>query len=203
MVRVFTLGVPDQEDFRDVKVMRPTPTLSPTPIPSGPTTVTPIPTYRIFVNGIPVQHQNRLMQIDAGTVTLSQSPKSDGAYKVGSDITLVASSSSGFVVTWGEVDTQTGAFATVEMVSDRYVTLRMAAPTPTPRPTRTPFPWDIPAATTSQIPVPSATGVLVSDPAATATPVPNATPTPLPPVGHQLLRCGYRGNGNPEPIRRV
>jgi len=49
MVRVFTLGVPDQEDFRGVKVMQPTPTLAPTPTPSGPPTVTPIPTYRIYV----------------------------------------------------------------------------------------------------------------------------------------------------------
>jgi hypothetical protein len=179
IVRVFTVGLPDQEDFRSLDVMAPTPTLAPTPTASGPPTPTPVPTYRIFVNGIPIPALNRLIQTDAGIVTLSQAPKSDGAYKVGTEITLAASSSPGFIVAWGGVDTQRGAFATVEMIADRYITVRMAAPTPTPQPTRTPFPWDIPTATPPQIPVPTATGVFVSTPS--ATPVPTATPTPLPP----------------------
>jgi hypothetical protein len=179
IVRVFTVGLPDQEDFRSLDVMAPTPTLAPTPTASGPPTPTPVPTYRIFVNGIPIPALNRLIQTDAGIVTLSQAPKSDGAYKVGTEITLAASSSPGFIVAWGGVDTQRGAFATVEMIADRYITVRMAAPTPTPQPTRTPFPWDIPTATPPQIPVPTATGVFVST--SSATPVPTATPTPLPP----------------------
>jgi len=125
------------------------------------------------------------MQIDAGTVTLSQAPKSDGAYKVGTDITLAASSSPGFVVTWRGVDTQSGAFATVKMVADRYITFRMAAPTPTPMPTRTPFPWEIltvnPVPLPTPIPlrilVPTASSVFIS--AAAPTPAPAANPTPF------------------------
>lgn len=197
VVRVFTVGLPDQEDYRRLQVMPPTPTLAPTPTAAGPPTATPVPTYRIFVNGIPVQALNRLLQTDAGRVTLSHAPKSDGAYKVGTVVTLAASSSPGFIVAWGGVDTQRGAFATVEMVVDRYVTVRMSAPTPTPSPTRTPFPWDIPTATPlptavplpTPLPVPTAGGVFVSAAVPTATPVPvptatllpTATPTPLPP----------------------
>lgn len=105
-VRVFTMGVPGQEDFRSLKVMPPTPTLIPTQTPSGPPTPTPIPTYRIFVNGIPIPAQNRLIKTDAGSVTLSHAPKSDGGYKTGTEVTLVAGSSPGFIVTWGGVDTQ-------------------------------------------------------------------------------------------------
>lgn len=71
MVRVITVGVPYQEDFRSLKVIPPTPTLAPTPTAIGPPTPTLIPTYRIFVNDLPVPDQNRLMYTDAGTVTIS------------------------------------------------------------------------------------------------------------------------------------
>lgn len=190
MVRVFTIDDPDLDAIQSLKVMHPTPTMTPTPTPSGPPTATPIPRYRIFVNGVQVPGLNRLMYTDAGTVTISRAPESDGAYKVGVEVVLVAGAPSGFIVDWGGVDSQRGAFATIEMVADRHIAVRMAAPTPTPEPTRTPFPWDIPTAIPPPtpipvpIPVPTATGVLISalaDGDPTPTPVPTATPTPLPP----------------------
>ena len=69
MVRVITVGVQYEEDFRSLKVIPPTPTLAPTPTAIGPPT--PIPIYRIFVNDLLVPDQNRLMYTDAGTVTIS------------------------------------------------------------------------------------------------------------------------------------
>jgi TolB protein len=179
IVRVFTVGVPDQEAIRDAKVMPPTPTFTPTPTPSGPPTPTPLPRYRIFVNGIQVPALNSLIQADAGTITLSQAPKSDGAYTGGTEIVLVAGSQPGFVVTWGGVEKENGVFATVKMDADRYVTVSMVLPTPTPDPTRTPFPWEIPTPT----PVPTAIPLPTPIPVPTATPVQvGPTPAPLPPT---------------------
>ena len=43
MVRVFTVGVPDQEDLRSLKVAPRASTLAPAPTPSGPPSATPIP----------------------------------------------------------------------------------------------------------------------------------------------------------------
>ena len=189
MVRVFTVGVPDQEDLRGLTVIRPTSTPAATPTPGGPPTATPIPRYRLYVNGIAAPAFNSLLQTDAGTVSLSQAPKSDGAYRVGTEVVLAAGSRPGFVTAWGGVDSQTGVFATVKMIADRYVSVRMVDPSQTPQTASTPFPWEIPTATPPPtaiaipvpIPVPSATGVFISASASTATPVPTATPTPLPP----------------------
>ena len=131
-VRVFTAGVADQEEVQSLDVMPPTPTFTPTPTPSGPPTTTPFPRYRIFVNGIPVPALNSFIQTDAGTITLSQAPKSDGAYRGGTQVVLVVGAPPGFVVTWGGVESERGAIATVEMVADRHITVRMMLPTPTP-----------------------------------------------------------------------
>lgn len=178
-VRVFTVGVPSQEEVRVFNVMPPTPTFTPTPTPSGPPTPTPVPRYRIFVNGIQVPALNSLIQTDAGTVTLSQAPKSDGAYQGGTEVVLAAGSPPGFVVTWGGVESERGAMATVEMVADRHITVRMTPRTPTPEPTRTPFPWEIPTPT----PAPTAIPLPTPIPVPTATPVQvGPTPTPLPPT---------------------
>lgn len=188
----------------------PTSTLIPTatPTPLGPPTPTLPPRYRLYVNGLLVPALNSLMPVDAGTVTISRPPGSDGSYEAGAEIVLVAGTPAGYVAVWGGSDGQRGSFATVYMVADRHVTVRMLLPTPTPGAASIAVPYQFSAATPTPapapVPVPTAVPVVLSPtptpvpptptdtpqppgepthtptPVPTATPIPAATATPLP-----------------------
>ena len=45
---------------------------------------------------------------------------------------MAVSATPGYQVVWGGVDSQTGSFGTVQMVADRFVTLSINPPAPTP-----------------------------------------------------------------------
>jgi len=101
--------------------------------------------YRLFINEIPTQANIKLMNVAVGTVMLSSAPSANGTYPLNTKVTLVASGFPGDVITWANVDSQDGPFATVKMNADRFVTVQMSppptpSPTPTPRPTSTPTP---------------------------------------------------------------
>ena len=97
--------------------------------------------YRLYINDIEVG-QNKRMNVSAGTVTVSQSARSDGTYKLNTKVTIIASAPPGYQITWSGVDSVNGAFANVKMNSDRFVTvkMRLLPPTITPTPTPTPEP---------------------------------------------------------------
>ena len=103
--------------------------------------------YRLYINGIEVG-QNKRMNVDAGTVMVSQSPRSDGTYKLNTSVILTASAPPGLQITWSGIDREDNQFATVKMNADRFVTVKMRPPTatitpwPTPTPTPTPGPRD-------------------------------------------------------------
>ena len=126
---------------------RPTATLTPvptatstsTPTPTQVPTPAPIPRYQLFINGFPAPSSSGLMLVTGKTVTLSQATDADGKYAVYTKVTMVASSSPGSEVTWGGVDSQSGAFGTVEMVTDHFVTSNVRQSTPV-APTSTPIP---------------------------------------------------------------
>lgn len=97
--------------------------------------------YRLFINGIQAPPQNKSMFVSAGTVTLSLAPRPDGTYPLNTSVTLAFGSPQRYQIIWGGVDSQSGAFATVKMNSDRFVTLDVRLlPTPSPAPTATPPP---------------------------------------------------------------
>ena len=101
--------------------------------------------YRLYINGIEVG-QNTRMNVSAGTVMVSQSPRSDGTYKLNTSVTLTASAPPGLQITWSGIDREDNQFATVKMNADRFVTVKMRPPTatitPSPTPTPTPGPID-------------------------------------------------------------
>ena len=73
------------------------------------------------------------MFITNGTITLSQAPRSDGTYRVNATVGLAVSATPGYQVVWGGVDRQTApTLGTVYMVADRFVTLSITPPAPTP-----------------------------------------------------------------------
>ena len=101
--------------------------------------------YRLFINGIQVPAQSKLVDVAAGTITLSLAPRPDGTYLLNTSITMAASAPSGFEVIWGGVDSVKGAFGTVKMNADRFVTVDMRLlPTPQAKPTPTPTPTTAP-----------------------------------------------------------
>ena len=95
--------------------------------------------YRLYINGIEVG-QNKRMNVDAGTVMVSQSPRSDGTYKLNTSVTLTASAPPGYQITWSGVDSGDNQFATAKMNADRFVTVDMRPLPPTSIPTPTPTP---------------------------------------------------------------
>jgi len=95
--------------------------------------------YRLYINGIEVG-QNKRMNVDAGTVMVSQSPRSDGTYKLNTSVTLTASAPPGYQITWSGIDSEDNQFATVKMNADRFVTVDMRPLPPTSIPTPTPTP---------------------------------------------------------------
>jgi hypothetical protein len=106
--------------------------------------------YRLSVNGF-MTGQNKRMDVSAGTVTLSQTPRSDGTYLLNTSVTLSASAPPGYRIIWSGVDSEKGQFATVKMNADRFVTVDMRLlPTPQATPTRPPIP-----PTPTRTPIPS------------------------------------------------
>lgn len=96
--------------------------------------------YRLSINGFEANQNNR-MTVSAGTVTLSQTPRSDGTYLLNTSVTIAASAPPGYQIIWSGVDTDIGQFATVKMNADRFVTVDMRpAPTPTYAPKASPTP---------------------------------------------------------------
>ena len=165
------------------------PTLLPTltPTPTSVPAPTPIPRYQLFVNGTLLPPSNTLVLVPGGTLTLSQAPKDDGRYAINTKVTLLANANPGDRIVWGGVDSESGAFGTVELVADRYVTLAINPKVlPTTIPTRTPLPAIVPTATPVGIVglTPTATPGLAStvllSVTPTPTPMPTAIPTPAP-----------------------
>jgi hypothetical protein len=97
--------------------------------------------YRLYINGVEVG-QNRRINVSAGTVMVSQSPRSGGTYNLNTSVTLTASAPPGYQITWSGVDSEDNQFATVKMNADRFVTVDMIPlpPTSIPTPTATPLP---------------------------------------------------------------
>ena len=95
--------------------------------------------YQLYINGFKAG-QNKRMNVDAGTVMVSQSPRSDGTYKLNTSVTLTASAPPGYQITWSGVDSEDNQFATVKMNADRFVTVDMRPLPPTSIPTPTPTP---------------------------------------------------------------
>ena len=132
-VRVWTPGVARYERTTLVELHAPTPT------PKAPATAThrPIPTrqprYRLFINNIQVPAQNLMVLIGDGSVTLSQAPSPDGRYAAGERVVVLASPKSGWPYSWGGVDSHDGLFGKVHMVADRFVSVKIGPPPPTPK----------------------------------------------------------------------
>ena len=169
-VRVWTPRVEAHEETSTVEVPAPTPTPVPTP------TLTPVPRYRILINGEPVPPRHNIVRVDGGQVSLSHAPGHDGKYPVGVEVAVVASPKPGYLVSWGGLDSQTGAYGTVRMVADRHITLDIQIPQPSPGMKETAVPTPTPVATAT--PVPTVTPVPTI--ALTWTPLPTKKPTPAP-----------------------
>lgn len=112
----------------------PPPTTAPTvvPTPSLAPTFTPVPRHLLFINGIQVPGQQSLVFYAGATLTLSQAPKSDGRYANNASVTIAVSPPPGSEVIWGGVDSRNGFFITVQMNADRFVTIEIRSPAPTP-----------------------------------------------------------------------
>ena len=104
----------------------PTPTPAPSPEPAAP------PRFNLRINGSVILPGQLLVQVLGGSVTLSQGPGVDG-YSENQIVTLVAVPFvAGSQVIWGGVDSQRGSSATILTDSDRYVSLTIFQPAPTP-----------------------------------------------------------------------
>jgi len=116
----------------------PVPTATPTPAPTAPLpapTSIPGPAHTLSINGTAVPPGDRVISVANGLVTLSVAPNPDGVYPRGALISLIAAPAiPGYPVVWAGVDSQDGNLATVAMTVDRFVVLRLEAPTPTPPP---------------------------------------------------------------------
>ena len=132
-VRVWTPGVARYERTTLVELHTPTPT------PKSPATATARPTptrqprYRLFINNIQVPAQNLMVLIGDASVTLSQAPSPDGRYAAGERVVVLASPKSGWPYSWGGVDSHDGLFGKVHMVADRFVSVKIGPPPPTPK----------------------------------------------------------------------
>ncbi len=185
-VRVWTPGVARYEQTTLVELHAPTPT------PKSPATATvrPTPTrqprYRLFINNIQVPAQNLMVLIGDGSVTLSQAPSPDGRYAAGERVVVLASPKSGWPYSWGGVDSHDGLFGKVHMVADRFVSVKIGPPPPTPklvfkksRTTVSNF-ESIRAHVVTPRPTPEPTPVPAPEPTPEPTPVPAPEPTPEP-----------------------
>ena len=177
-VRVWTPGVARYERTTLVELHAPTPT------PKSPATATlrPIPTrqprYRLFINNIQVPAQNLMVLIGDGSVTLSQAPSPDGRYAAGERVVVLASPKSGWPYSWGGVDSHDGLFGKVHMVADRFVSVKIGPPPPTPKlvfkKSRTTV------SNSESIRAPVVTPRPTPEPKPKATPEPSPVPTPDP-----------------------
>ena len=202
-VRVWTPGVARYEQNTLVELHAPTPT------PKSPATATvrPTPTrqprYRLFINNIQVPAQNLMVLIGDGSVTLSQAPSPDGRYAAGERVIVLASPKSGWPYSWGGVDSHDGLFGKVHMVADRFVSVKIGPPPPTPKlvfkksrttvsnsesiraPVVTPRPTPEP----TPKPTPEPTSVLAPEP------IPELTPVPTPELeGRIVFASNRQGN---------
>ncbi len=183
-LRVWTPGIPAQEETRAIEIPMPTPTPIPTP------TVTPVPRYQVLINGDPVPARRTIVAVDGGSVSLSRAPGYDGKYPLGIEVIVVANPKPGRLASWGGLDSQTGTYGTVRMVADRHVTLDIRPPQPTPDPEqaagRTSTPHPTPTPTTALTPTPTVAPKSAPPPSLppTSTLVAMPTPTGVPePVG--------------------
>ena len=185
-VRVWTPGVARYERTTLVELHALTPT------PKSPATAThrPIPTrqprYRLFINNIQVPAQNLMVLIGDGSVTLSQAPSPDGRYAAGERVIVLASPKSGWPYSWGGVDSHDGLFGKVHMVADRFVSVKIGPPPPTPKlvfkksRTTVSNSESIRAPVVTPRPTPEPTPVPTPEPTPEPTPVPTPEPTPEP-----------------------
>ena len=180
-IRVWTPGaIPHYETKHVVSVLPPTPTPSAPPASTPTLFPTPEPRYRLFINNVQVVGRNLLWFIPDAEVTLGDAPGPDGRYPWGRTVYLLASPKHGGVLSWGGVDSHNGFIGKVDMVADRFVSLKVTVPTPVPKrppqPTRKPTPT--PTVTPTPAPTATPTPAPVIAPMPTATPTPTPTPTP-------------------------
>ncbi len=185
-VRVWTPGVARYERTTLVELHTPTPTPKPPATATTRSTPTRQPRYRLFINNIQVPAQNLMVLIGDGSVALSQAPSPDGRYTAGERVTVLASPKSGWPYSWGGVDSHDGLFGKVDMVADRFVSVKIGPPPPTPKlvfkKSRAPVPNSetlrapvlTPEPTPERIPAPK------PEPAPEPTPAPTPEPTPAP-----------------------
>ena len=131
-VKVWTPGPAPYEDNVEVMVYAPTPTPAGLPTPTPIPTPTSEPRYRLFINQVQVQPRQMGMVIADGSVNISPPPQGDGRYKLGEDVTILASPRSGWLLTWGGVDRFDRSFARVRMVADRLVSVHIFPPSTSP-----------------------------------------------------------------------
>ena len=88
-----------------------------------------------------------------GSVNISPPPRGDGRYKLGEEVTLLASPRSGWLLTWGGVDRLDRSFARVRMVADRLVSVNIFPPS---------TPLSLPAPSHRSAPIPGQSRVFPS-----------------------------------------
>ncbi len=169
-VRIWTPGVAQYERVRSIQVYAPTPTPPYPPTSTARPARTPQPRYRLFINQVQVPAQNLLVFIADGQVTLSQAPAPDGRYAKGERVVVLVSPRSGWPLSWGGVDNHDGLIGKVQMVADRFVSVKIGPPPPTP--VIKVFPNRV--SVTRHVPLP------VPQPARVPTPQPTPEPTPVP-----------------------
>ena len=202
-VKTWTPGVGLYDTKRKVEVYEPTPT-PPSSLTSHPRPApTPEPRYRLFINRVQVPAQNLLVFVGDGAVTLSMAPAPDGRYDQGDMVVILVSPKPGWPLAWGGVDSYDGFFAKVHMVADRFVSIKIGPPPPTPilvfktsrnrgsrqnqaleavpRPTSIPTP--VPTPEPTQLPTPEPTPGPTQPPTPEPTPEPTQPPTPEPTPG--------------------
>jgi hypothetical protein len=91
-----------------------------------------VPRHRLFINNISVPGQQSLVFYAGASLTLSQPPKPDGRYANNTTVVIAISAPPGSQVNWGGVDSQNGDFVSIQMNADRFVTVDIQIPVPTP-----------------------------------------------------------------------
>ena len=144
-VKVWTPGPAPYEENIEIMVYAPTPTPAELPTPAMIATPTPEPRYRLFINQVQVQQRQTGMVVADGSVNISPPPQGDGRYKLGEEVTIMASPRSGWLLAWGGIDRFDRSFARVRMVADRLVSVHISPPSTSP---------SLPTPSHSSIPIP-------------------------------------------------